>query len=331
MAVIVYQCDTCKRRKQFTQTPNGLETVGRCTITLGCRGQLFQERLLRDFSRPKQPDPVEGLDDWLQRRVLYNHTQVIQSKTWTVTHNLGTLPFVDVLVDVQTSGRKPSQESFTPEDIITIDENTTELRFDRPRSGKAQFIARQSDPKLLTPNVAPERETVDQDEDERSDTMQVTHSNVLTIAVLDKQFGEDVTMTLNTVYDPSDDSPTTLSHTFDYGSRSKDSPWNNVSDIFIRGKKYNVRTFDIANQTTTISSGSSITFDSVSLESSEQPIKKNQILILLAKEPFENVDIITDRFIDISTVVGSSMFLDGQEMFADSTAIQTIFPPIRIL
>ena len=99
MAIVVYKCDVCKRDIELEQNIKGLENIQRCTITHGCRGKLYQTKVLPDYVRGRLPDQVAGLDDWRQRTVLYNHEQTIESDSWLVNHNLGTFPSVSVFVN----------------------------------------------------------------------------------------------------------------------------------------------------------------------------------------------------------------------------------------
>ena len=84
MAIVVYKCDVCDREIEILQNPEGLETVGRCVITDGCRGNLYQIDTKQDFIRGKFPETVAGLTDWTQRKVLYDHTQSVATFQWRI-------------------------------------------------------------------------------------------------------------------------------------------------------------------------------------------------------------------------------------------------------
>ena len=69
MAIVVYNCDTCKREVELPQNKEGLEVIQRCIITAGCRGKLYQTDLKLNHIRGKLPDSVIGLVDWSQREI----------------------------------------------------------------------------------------------------------------------------------------------------------------------------------------------------------------------------------------------------------------------
>ena len=131
MAVVVYKCNVCKREIELQRNKKGLESTNHCIITHGCRGELYQIDLFEDFIRGKFPDDVAGLDNWQQRKVLYNHSQTIERSTWNITHNMGTYPSVQVFVDRPIEGDEDNIEEIFPEDIIIVSKNTIQLVFDR--------------------------------------------------------------------------------------------------------------------------------------------------------------------------------------------------------
>ena len=149
MSIVVYRCDVCTREIELQKNPNGVETIQRCKITHGCRGKLYQVDVLPDYIRGSLPDNVTGLENWVQRRVLSDHTQSIERSEWTVTHNLGAFPSYSVFVDRPLVDDLEHREEITPTDVEIVDSNTLILKFDRNWSGIAQFVARASDPQLL--------------------------------------------------------------------------------------------------------------------------------------------------------------------------------------
>src|SRR5271154_1037212 len=100
MAVVAYACTVCKRTIDLVQNKIGLDWVGGCNITLGCRGVLQQQEVYPDYIRGSLPPSVVGLKNWVQRQVLYNFTQTVDRTTWTINHDLGILPSVVVFINV---------------------------------------------------------------------------------------------------------------------------------------------------------------------------------------------------------------------------------------
>ena len=144
MAVIRYKCTTCDRKIEIIEQPSGLEQFGPCVITDKCRGTLYKLERLEDYAVGKFPSDVTGLTNYIQRNVLYNHTQSIAERTWLVEHNLGVNPSVQVVVnrEEEVDGVVVSiRVEIEPQLITLIDKNNLTILFDRPESGLAQVIA----------------------------------------------------------------------------------------------------------------------------------------------------------------------------------------------
>lgn len=350
MAIVVYQCDTCKRQVELLRNVKGLETIQRCVITHGCRGKLIQADLLEDFSRASIPDEVEGLDDWIPRRVLYDHTQTIQNSVWIITHNLGTFPSISVFADRPLTDDENNREEITPGDVQIIDPNTLLLRFDRPRSGIAQLVARSSDPQLFNPIPTAAVAAIP--------SIQISSSGRIVLATRVKSewaatnFGVEVVFT-------SGGQSTTVAYTAD-SDPSSATAWNGADRVVIRGKTYQVREFDgIAGEMTTgavlnghtfrfkgldfdrdVDGAGNLTYeyqaDSVDVIGGPYlPINSGDVYILLASAPFDTADKITNQVIDITDVNATlnpfAMYYDSGEFFASESILTSLFPSIRVL
>ena len=134
MSIVVYKCPVCDRTIDIVQNPKGLDTVGRCVITDGCRGKLYQLDFKQDFTRGRFPDAVAGLTDWTQRKVLYDHTQAVSDSVWLIQHDLGVFPSVQVYVNIP-SGNDIVLTEVEPLSINIIDENNLSVTLDRNQSG----------------------------------------------------------------------------------------------------------------------------------------------------------------------------------------------------
>lgn len=64
--------------------------------------------------------------------VITQYAQDVESTTWTIRHNLGRYPSIDVFVSVNNVVTK-----ILPAEIVYINENVCEVRFSSPRSGFA--------------------------------------------------------------------------------------------------------------------------------------------------------------------------------------------------
>lgn len=328
MAIVVYRCDVCKRTAQLQQNIEGLERIQRCTITHGCRGKLYQTEVLPDYIRGELPSDVPGLDNWIQRNVLFNYTQAIERDEWVINHKMGTYPIVSVFVDRPLEGNLKNREEITPTDIIINDKNTITLKFDRPWSGIAQLVGRQSDPNLLQPYQRTTEQTVS--------PVRLSLNGAITIATRIATVGENPLVSLDLQY-------TTSTGTLDVTYNADDQPsinsaWINYNKVIIKGKIYTVRSFNglVSEMSAgSINSGSAFNFVGVDETGGEafRAIEKNEILILLASDPYQVVDKQRDRFIDVTSVTSAtnpfSFYYDTGEFFAEPNVVQTTYPLIR--
>ena len=322
MAIVVYKCDVCKREIELQQNIKGVETIQRCKITHGCRGKLRQIDNLPDYIRGSLPDSVVGLENWRQRRVLYNHTQSIEKQEWTITHNLGTFPTYSVFVDRPTEDDLDNREEISPTEVEIVDENTLILKFDRVWSGIAQLVARSSDPQLLQPVI---REI-----EEPTPALQLTNNGEVTI-ITKIVNGEPATVNIVVSHDMPTGAVLESTYVAD-NQPSLDSAWSDYDKVVIRGKLYTVRSFNIRVPEMAvgdITNGANFRF----LTIDGNPIEPTDALILLAAPPFEIYDKITAEVIDVTAVTETenpfSFYYDNGEWFAEQTVLTSIYPPVR--
>jgi hypothetical protein len=342
MAIVVYKCDTCKRDVELLRNIRGLETPQRCIVTLGCRGKLYQSHLHPDYTRASITDSVAGLDDWQQRRVLYNHTQTIENTSWTIVHNLGTYPYVSVFVNRPTSEDPNNQDEIIPDNIEIVDNDTIVLHFSRGWAGVAQLVTRTTDPQLVQasrvvtslPQATP---------------LQISSNGYIVIATRLDKFGANPNTNIDLVFTSSAGSETKVT----YGSTTTTTSavaWTGVSRISIKGKIFVVRQFKAL--TADMSAGSILNgtrfrfkgfdfdgnlvnewgvdpIDSVGMST----ISSDDIIVLLSRSPFDSVDRITSEYLDITSVTTTlnpfDMFYDSGEFFAFDDILKTTYPPIR--
>lgn len=330
MAVVVYKCDTCKRTLDKVRNIEGLEIVDRCTITHGCRGKMYQNDLFLDYKRGQLPAEVVGLDDWQQRRVLYDHIQAIESFQWLIPHNLGTVPAVSVFVDRPLIDDPDNRDEITPTDIQIISPDVMLLVFERSYSGVAQLVARQSDPALVSPS---QRVVVDTTQT----ATQFSAGTEVTIATRLIEGVEPAVINLQIAYKTSGGSEQLVSYTAD-DQPAIASPWSDVDKVVIRGKIYIVRSFNalIAEMTTGII-GNGSTFRFVDIDTAGvaafRPIERSEMFLLLATSPFDKVDKVTNKFIDVADVTETEnpfgFIYDTGELYALDTIVRPLFPPIH--
>lgn len=326
VAVVQYRCTVCKRFIELQQSKKSLEVISRCTITHGCRGKLYQTKIFQDFIRGKPLEDEIGLDNWLQRRILFDFVQRIESATWTIFHDLGSLPSVQVLVDAPTQAEPNLKIEIIPNNIKHIDEDTTVLEFDKPRSGTAQLIARTSDPDLLNAGA--------QLLDTTAQNIQLSSSSEFSIATKIETVGVNPDVTILFEYKTPLGGLLNISYTAD-DQPALDSSWRDFNRVIISGKAYTVRSFDgIVGE---IVQGLIITgslFKVIQIDplggSTFRDIVPGEVLFLLGKPPFTVFDKNLNQFIDTFNTNSISPFTYAEsEFFASPETLQTIYPPIR--
>lgn len=254
MAVVQYQCSTCKRQIDLVQNQQGLEWVGHCNITLGCRGTLYQIDVKLDFTRGSPTPNVIGLKNWVQRKVLFNFTQTVARPMWIIEHDLGTAPSVVVFVNQPTTDNPNAQVEVLPEEIIYNTDDKLTLIFPTSYSGIAQLIARSSNPDVLAPRPIPPVVT-------KAPTIQLSNQGVMTIATKVLSVGNPTNMSLTLAYTLGSSAISTdITYTAS-NVPSNLSPWEDTTSVIIKGKTYTVRTFNVQTAQTTsgqVSNGSTI-------------------------------------------------------------------------
>lgn len=254
MAVVTYQCSICKRQIDLVQNEQGLEWVGHCNITLGCRGILYQIEVKPDFTRGTPTPNVTGLKNWVQRKVLFNFTQAVARTSWVINHDLGTAPSVVVFINQPTQDNPTAQVEILPEDIIYNTDDQLTLIFPKAYSGIAQCIARSSNPDLLAPRPAPPVVT-------QPPTIQLSNKGVLTIATKVASVGNPSNVSVTLAYRLGSSAISTdITYTASNVPANL-SPWEDTSSVIIKGKTYTVRTFNIQTAQTIsgqVSNGSTV-------------------------------------------------------------------------
>jgi len=324
MAVVVYQCPVCNRTIDIVRNEAGLETVGRCVITDGCRGQLYQLELKDNFTRGRYPDAVAGLTDWSQRKILYDHTQTISEDTWLVTHNLGVNPSVQVFANTAESGGETILAEIEPDSITIVDENNIIINLSRAESGTAQCVGRSSKP--IIDNVRVEEQSTS------IQPFQLSGNSEISIATLDDTTSISLVLTFTT----PDASEFDLTYTVD-DSPSILSPWSDINNIFFHGKKYTIRSFSGINNVSitdgSVTDSSSFYVKTIDVGNGPRGLFAEEVIFLLADSPYGEADKRFDVFND-PTVIGASdatfsYYYEDGEFFVYDNLIETVYPPIR--
>ena len=323
MTVVVYKCPVCDRTIDIVQNEQGLETVGRCVITDGCRGKLYQLSVKQDFRRGGYPDAVAGLIDWTQRKVLYDHTQSVADSEWLIEHKLGVYPSVQVFVDTPSGDGTVLVEA-TPDSITVVDENNVIVNLSREESGVAQCVGRSSKPVIA--NVRVEETTTE------VALFQMSGNSEITIATTDTS--ENITLVLS--FTTPDGRTVDLTYTVD-DVPSITSPWSDTDRIFFHEKAYVIRSFSGVDQVSitdgTVSDSSSFYIKSIDVGSGARSLFNEELILLLADSPYSEVDKRRSSFVD-PTLIGAdeasfSFFYENGEFWVYDNLVETVFPPIR--
>ena len=317
----VYSCDVCKRSIRVPSNKYSVDVIQRCIITKNCVGKLHKvltTAAANDVSAI--PPAVPNTEDWVQRRVFYLFEQTIKDTIWTVQHNLGNKPSVQVFTTQLQDGEEILVET-DPLAVRVVDLNTVEIEFDSPQSGKAQCLAYAStntvNPSVGTPTVVTQTTTL------------LTNSGELTIATIDASTLIDFQVRYRSVNAP--DGYIDVQYVGVDDQPSVNSPWAGVNKVYVNGRAYTVRSFNIVTQPQAesvfsnklIAEGTQFYF----LDFSTTP---NQNLILYGTSPFTVVDRVVDRYIDIALIDPDQpeLVYTSGEAFAAPSVIKTVYPHI---
>lgn len=324
MAVVIYLCDTCDREIMIPRNEEGLEHIGRCNITLGCRGKLLQQKVLEDYQRGRITEPVSGLDDWHQRKVLHIHDQTVKSTEWIVKHDFGTNPMIVAYTDDPIN--EGEREERVPDNIEILSPDILKIIFDEQYSGIAHLIARQADPDMFTP--------VEDEAEEEESIIRASYSSELTIATRISTLGEATIFRVRLTYLSDDGSTFDVIYLVD-DVPSATSPWSDYDKISTKGKLYTVRSFNfIATEMADggrITSGSNVYMDEIDNgDGTLRSINPEDVLILLANDPYKSVDKNPNIYIDASETVENktSIVYDRGSLYAGPNIVRNIYPPI---
>jgi hypothetical protein len=318
----VYQCDVCNRRVRTPANEQGIEIIQRCIITNKCPGKLHRVILRKDVNAtPASTPSVVGLENWYQRRIIYNYTQGVEALTWTITHELGSIPTLQVMTNKDTADGVVAMET-TDYELVVVDLNTVTVTFGVPQSGTIQCIAHAS---VNTTNPQPKVEVP-------VDTNQpVSNTGIVTIATLaqDPPGVIDIRLTMRNPINGTN-------VTYDYSSIDNipdaESPWAGAQHIMVAGRTYDVRSFNIHNpdiMTAPFVNGSPI---SIAVDMATVT-KYKECLVLLGVPPYEVPDRVTDKYVDIATISATlpEIYYNSGEVYCGSQLVRTTYPPIVVV
>lgn len=330
MATKTYKCDVCKRTIQNIENPQGLTNIGFCRITEGCKGSLqFIERNAYS-ARVEIPASVEGLVDFTPRKKLYTHNQFNPKKSWTVDHNLLTMPVVEVFAETESGTLiKVSKTAYSTE---SINSRRLKISLDVPTKGVAQCIARTT---TNDDRVIPEI---------KLDSFQVTTDRLFTFAI-PKKLTTPIEVDLSLVpirilveVSIPDRDPVQCVETIQ--PKLFGGAWLGWNDILLRKRRnFIVRTKSISDfsalhpilTTGGLPEGTRIRFLQVDFGSGYHPIDSKTIIVLVSKSPHRTSDKIQDKLIDLGEILNTTSqyftFRDG-EFHIPEAVVESTYPNI---
>lgn len=328
MAVIEYQCDVCNRIINLPQNKKGIEIIQKCIITDKCRGELHSIGVKLDHLRGNFPDRVASLNDYKQRQSLYNHTQAVKLEVWEIKHNLGVIPSLQVFVErpkdidlnsIDINIIDPNtlieHVELSPSKIETINGNITHIHFEQPEKGYAQLIAKSTRHKQVK-DVTTIKNNIP--------NIQITNNSELTIATLN----DNPVVTLIFDFISSSGNVTEIVYVVDNASII--SAWSDYDKVFIKGRKYVVRSFNFYDGQTVfgneIPDGSTITLKQID----GVDIEAEQVLVLLSSAPFNVIDKIKDSYIDLGLIKDEkySVIYEKGDLQVERTYVSLVYPHI---
>lgn len=314
MATVKYKCDKCAREIDIPRNPQGLEVVGPCRITDGCKGRLTQQSISPTARNSKLPADAEGLNNWVPRRVFYKHEQSITSTTWIVQHDLNVQP----TVTVHTYDSNNQLVETDPLTITFNDPNTVTLTFNQPAKGFAQCIARSTNTAIYVPPKS-ESQTFNQISVNQYMTVLVHPSvNPVVLNSLEMKFISLVTGSVE---------PTFIAFS-GWATGPYGDIWSSYTEGLYKGKTYTLYRTSIVPPFA-LGNGSPFFFDNIGFD-------EDQVLILFSNSPYQSTsDLALNKFVsitdlaDANTAAAHSYWEDNQ-IFVDNTLIRSAFPAIRL-
>lgn len=346
MATITCKCDTCKKSIEIVENIHGLTIIGKCTITNGCRGRLYQTDRNQDAGRGVNPISTDTVTDYTPRKAFAQHIQTLSSTKWTVQHDLGVSPAVFVYIKDENNKYVELKKNEYTVEVLNAD--IIYVLFDSPQTGVVQCLARSS--------VPYEPDTFALADNNR----QVSAKGILTLSV--PRYLTEITplptpVVVDVPYDlcrsgtkirieievtlPNEE-PTVCFEEIDSSVYVR-SPWNGWTSILLEGRRdmcvkttaiLRLRAFGKADLVADdIPNGTRIRFLRIDYGTGvPQKIPSRGLMMLLANKPYEYIDKDKENVIDIGELVGENTdyftYVDG-ELFLPESLVEKTYPMIE--
>ena len=208
-----------------------------------------------------------------------------------------------------------------PVSVRTVDSNTTELTFPDNVSGIAQCIA------LASQNTSnPIRAKVV----DKTSPFKLTNGGEITIATASENPFISVAINFK-----SSTIRTGINVTFNNvdNTASVASPWVSVGKVYVNGKTYTVRSFNMVTTPPVPGIMASGNIDPSSARFTFENFSSaiNENLILLGTPPYLTVDRVYDRFVDIASIdkFSPEIYYNDGEVYIEQSNIRSVYPLIN--
>lgn len=320
----VYECDVCNRKVRVPTNRYGLDVIQRCTITSGCQGKLHRVTTSKEINTtPAFPIEVEGVRDWFARNILHTHRQTVRAATWTVKHNLQNIPVLHTFVYRIVDGNSVLVEH-EPSEVVTLDANTTVLKFTTAEAGQVQCVSPSSKNTVNFDGLAPvaiSQEAVQLS----SDVGELTVAAITSDPIISLTLVFTGVVPISIVYTDIDLVP------------SVDSPWAGTSNVLVNGRRYTVRSFNIVTHPNAIAQFTSgVVTNGASFYVSQVngvDIKSNEVLILMSTAPHASVDRTYNKYVDVKSVSPTlpELYYNAGKVHTLPSIIKTTYPQIIVV
>lgn len=338
MSTIKYSCDTCKRDIELLENREGLTSFGKCSITMGCMGEMYPIGRNPDMIRSFHPEPLrDDLENYSPRRVFYEGEYLVARRKWIVEHNLGVFPSL-IVYEIADSSNTPRILKEDEYDVETIDRNKLEIRFNGSTKGIVHCISRSTS--TTTTEKIPEIVKM----------YQVSHKHILPIAILSRvttPYGivdTSGSIEIDIVIQEPDQGGIYCSEVIT--SPITPSPWSDWTRLKTRSRReYNIKELSIPNMVVIqdiyddvadIPDGTQFRIERVRFDDSHSftPIRSRNLIGLLSVPPHNNSDKDLNRLYDIGDMARNAddqinyfEFIGG-ELHINPKNIENSYPPI---
>jgi hypothetical protein len=314
MAIVTYKCDTCRRNIDVPQNKNGFEVFRNCIITLNCKGKLYYAATYPEYIRGHATSIDNNLTDWMQRLLLYKHTQVVAATVWKVKHGLNNRPDINVYVyDINNNLIK-----FIPSSIIYIDINTVKIILPLKYTGIIECIAKYNNIDNNIPTTIVDK------------LFQISNEQHLTFALSRQYINPVLKLTINTAN--TNTGPINIS--VPLLNNNSLLPWGDTNNIYFNGKNFIVYTINLPTIIPNIiTSTYTISITALSTNNiTNSPIinQKGLVWILLSNGNTYNDKILTS-VIDVTTLTNQNNTTTKTITSVNNGIIIDMYPPIKII